>query len=256
MNFRGLASLAALVCLLATGIWGCSGSRLPFIGQPSDLQVQAAKSLKSLRVEQVAVMPFLEPPSTSLSQIAPNASATMTAELSGQLALSAEWRVVPDSQVQEALKRFGPVTPQNQREIAFELGKAVRADGVFFGIIDLYRERVGFDYAASRPAAVAFTLNFLYVPLNQVVWTGHFAKEQRALSENLFDIRSFVRYYARWVMAHEIAEQGIEEAVTDLRSRLAAPQRVKVFGKKSSYEQTVSQRQKVQNLKASATAPY
>jgi hypothetical protein len=236
---------------LSTLMAACVGSQIPIIGQHSDLQVHAVKSIRTLRVSQVAVMPLLEAPAEGATSVAPGASSSVSAELYGQILLTSEWRVTPESQVEQVLQNPPEQTLYNQQKVALNLGKAVGADGVFFGTIDTYRERIGIDYSAARPAAVGFTLNFLYVPLNQVVWTARFSKEQRALSENLFALPDFIRNYGRWVRAHEIAEQGIKEAINDLRSRLPAPEKVKVFGKNSSYQKTLSQRQQLQNLKSS-----
>jgi hypothetical protein len=232
---------------------GCVGSQLPVIGQHSDLQVHAVRSIGSLRIKQVAVLPLLEAPGRGVASVAPGASSSVSAELYGQILLTSEWRVVAQIQVDQALRGLPEQTADNQRKVALALAKAVGADGIFFGTIDTYRERVGIDYAAAKPAAVGFTLNFLYVPLNQIIWTGRFSKEQRALSENLFALPDFVRNYGRWVRAHEIAERGIREAINDLRSRLPAPEKVKIFGKGSSYQKTVSERQQLQNLKSSTT---
>jgi hypothetical protein len=230
---------------------GCVGSKIPVIGQRSDLQVHAVRSIGTLRISQVAVIPLLETPADGVASVAPGASSSVSAELYGQILLTSEWRVVAESQVEQALSNLPQQTVENQQKLAMSLGKAVGADGVFYGTIDTYRERVGIDYAASKPAAVGFTINFLYVPLNQIIWTGRFSKEQRALSENLFALPDFLRNYGRWVRAHEIADRGIKEAISDLRSRLPEPEKVQVFGKKSSYQKTLSERQQLQNTKAS-----
>jgi hypothetical protein len=250
MSWRRAFRAPAILAWTALA-WGCVGSQLPVIGQHADLQVHAVRSIKTLRIKQVAVMPLLEAPAQGVASIAPGASSSVSAELYGQILLTSEWRVVAQSQVDEALRNLPEQTVNNQQKVALALGKAVGADGVFFGTIDTYRERIGIDYAAAKPAAVGFTLNFLYVPLNQIIWTGRFSKEQRALSENLFALPDFLRNYGRWIRAHEIAERGIKEAVNDLRSRLPEPEKVKVFGKSSSYQKTLSQRQQQQNMKAS-----
>jgi hypothetical protein len=86
--------------------------------------------------------------------------------------------------------------------------------------VSRYRERVGFDYAAQTPAAVAFILNFVDENTKQVVWTAKFAREQKALSQNILDLPNFVSHGARWVRAHDIAVEGINGALDNLQSKL------------------------------------
>jgi hypothetical protein len=61
------------------------------------------------------------------------------------------------------------------------------------------------------------------------VWTAKFAKSQAALSQNLFDFANFVQRSGRWVRAHEIAQEGVKEAVADLHGDLNLAQNVKRF---------------------------
>ena len=43
---------------------------------------------------------------------------------------------------------------------------------------------------------------------------------QKALTENVFNLMSFIKSEGRWVKAHEIAQEGIQEAVADLHGKL------------------------------------
>jgi hypothetical protein len=103
---------------------------------------------------------------------------------------------------------------------AIELGHKLAADGVLYGALSRYRERVGYDYAAQTPAAVAFTLYFVDENTKQIVWTAKFAKEQQALSDNILDLPDFIQRGARWVRAHDIAAEGVQEALDNLQSKL------------------------------------
>ena len=82
----------------------------------------------------------------------------------------------------------------------------ILVDGVLYGNLERYREREGLDYAAASPASVAFVLKFVDMQTKQVVWTAKFAKAQKALSQNVFELANFVQHQARWVRAHEIAQ--------------------------------------------------
>jgi hypothetical protein len=100
------------------------------------------------------------------------------------------------------------------------LGKKLAADGVIYGSVNKYRERVGFEYSAQTPAAVAFTLNFVDEHSGQIVWTAKYAREQKALTENIFDLPHFIQNKGRWVRAHDIAQEGVNAALTNLYSKL------------------------------------
>jgi hypothetical protein len=79
---------------------------------------------------------------------------------------------------------------------------------------------VGYDYAAQTPAAVAFTLNYVDEHSKQIIWTANFAKEQKSLSDNVLDLPNFLSNGGRWVRAHDLAAQGVQEAVANLQSKV------------------------------------
>jgi len=118
------------------------------------------------------------------------------------------------------MQQLPPTNLSNLDQNAIALGKAVAADGVLYGMVEKYRERVGYDYAAQTPAAVAFTLKFLDEHSGQVVWTAKYAREQKALTENVFDLPNFISNRGRWVRAHDIAEEGVQAAISNLYSKL------------------------------------
>jgi hypothetical protein len=76
---------------------------------------------------------------------------------------------------------------------------------------------------------VSFSLKFVDMKSKQVVWTASFAKSQKALSQNLFDLANFVQRQGRWVRAHEIAMEGVQQAVADLHDNLDLSKNVKRF---------------------------
>jgi hypothetical protein len=128
--------------------------------------------------------------------------------------------VVPQDDVATAMQQVPPMTQADMDQNALALGRKLAADGVLYGTVNRYRERVGFEYAAQTPAAVAFTLQFVDEKSKQVVWTAKFAKEQRALTENVLDLPNFLANKGRWVRAHDIAAQGVQEALEDLQDKL------------------------------------
>jgi hypothetical protein len=127
---------------------------------------------------------------------------------------------VPQDDVETAMQQLPPTTQADMDQNALQLGRTVAADGVIYGAVTRYRERVGFEYAVQSPASVAFTLYFVDENTKQVVWTAKFAREQKTLSENVLDLPNFLENRARWVRAHDIAAEGLQGALDNLQSKL------------------------------------
>lgn len=246
MKLSGLARTLLAAALCAIG--GCGGlnqekpihnvslpSSLPFFGRSGDLHVQAVRSIKSVKLRRIAVMPVLESPAGDQS-VADGSGETVTAELYSQMSLAAGWEVVPETDVAVTMQKLPPPSPANLQHDAIELGRLVSADAVLYGTVDKYRERVGLDYAAQSPASVAFSLYVVDANLKQVIWSAKFDKTQKALTENVLNIVSFFKTSGRWVRAHEIAMQGVQQAVNDLHGQVNLEQSAKRF-ETGSYEE-------------------
>ena len=218
MTHRGLgirSGLCAAVLMCAS----CAPAWVPVVGKSPDVQTQAVRSIKRVRIRRIAVMPPIDAP-TPGSAVAEGASDSITAELQAKMSIDAGWQIVPESDVADALEKMPPTATEDLRQNAAELGHKVLADAVMYGRIERYKERVGSDYAAASPASVAFTLSLLDIKSGQVIWNAHFSKSQKALSENMFDVVAFVQNSGRWVRAHEIAAEGVDQAVEDLHKKL------------------------------------
>ena len=194
-----------------------------------DVKAHAVSSIKTLAINRVAVMPLIEAAPGGGEPLAPGATEAVSAELYSQVAVAGGWDPVAEQDVAAAMQKMPPTTIANVDENALKLGHDVSADGVIYGTVERYQERVGMDYSAASPAAVSFSLKFVDFKSKQVVWTAKFAKSQAALSQNLFDLANFVQRSARWVRAHEIALEGVKEAVADLHGDLNLTQNVKRF---------------------------
>jgi len=185
-----------------------------------DLQAHAVRSIKQVKIDKIAVMPVIANPGTNGDVVADGGPDAVTAELYTQAALAGGWDVLPQDDVIRAMTNLPPTTPQDLDENALKLGHALSVDGVLYGDLERYREREGLDYAAASPASVAFVLKFVDMQTKQIVWTAKFAKAQKALSQNVFELANFVQHQARWVRAHEIAQDGVAQAVTNLHGDL------------------------------------
>jgi hypothetical protein len=237
MNQRAIGSIgvvcaAALLCASCASTFDPSTwsppAWVPVVGSSHDVQVEAVRSIKTIRERRIAVMPPLEAPAAG-STVVEGASDSMTAELQAKMAVEAGWQVVPESDVADAMQKLPPTNATNIQQNATALGREVAADGVLYGEIETYKERVGSDYAADSPASVAFTLHLLDLKTGQVIWSAHFSKSQKSLSENVFDVVAFVQNSGRWVRAHEIAEEGVDQAIDNLHNKLNLQQEATPF---------------------------
>jgi len=208
-----------MLCAAALLCASCAPAWVPIVGKSPEVQVQAVRSIKTVRVREIAVMPPLDAPAPG-STVAEGASDSLTAELQAKMALEAGWQIVPESDVADAMQRMPPTSNADLKQNAIDLGHKVLADAVLYGKIETYKERVGSDYAAASPASVAFTLHLVDIKSGQVIWSARFSKSQKALTENVFDVVAFVQNSGRWVRAHEIAAEGVDQAVEDLHTKL------------------------------------
>ena len=117
----------------------------------------------------------------------------------------------------EAAAAFSELASSNptwtDRDIYVQIGKALSAEAVLGGHVYRWREREGTDYAASRPASVAFDLYLMSAGDGMIWWKARFDKSQISLSENLLDLKTFIKAKGRWMTADELAEIGLAEFV-------------------------------------------
>jgi hypothetical protein len=121
---------------------------------------------------------------------------------------------VPPREAAAAFSRLASSNPTlTDRDIYVRIGETLSAEGVLGGHVYRWREREGADYAASRPASVAFDLYLMSAGDGAILWKARFDKTQISLSENLLDIQTFVKAKGRWMTAGELAEIGLTEVV-------------------------------------------
>jgi hypothetical protein len=179
--------------------------------------------MELLAVYPVQLAPHAEPPSGAASgkdeeepeRLPADAGEAVTAQIYRVLADQATFRFVPDLAVADALPAArGEGDDLVSRAVA--LGHAVEADGVIIGRVSRFRERVGTEMGAKRPASVAFELALVDVGSGKVVWHGQFNRTQKALSSNLFDFWMFWRAGPHWFSARELAGLGVEKLFADM----------------------------------------
>ncbi len=252
MSARLPASAAAALAMLVAGgcasmissTAGTTASAVKGLVRTSNLDAHAVRSIKQVQVGRIAVMPVIANPGANGAVVAEGGTEAVTAEIYSQAAVAGGWDVVPQDDVARAMRKLPPTTLRNLDQNALKLGHDLAVDGVLYGTVERYKEREGLEYAAASPAAVTFTLKFVALKPGQVVWSGRFAKEQKALTQNVFDMFNFVEHKARWVRAHEIAQEGVQEAVTDLHDNLNFAESVKRLETGAAAGQSKSGRQR------------
>ena len=192
---------------------------MPFIGDDTGLNVHAVRSIKQVIIHKIAVMPLIDSPDQIDKELPPGSAESVTAQVYAQATVIGGWQVVPQDDVGDAMQQLPPTNAANMDSHALAIGKKLAADGVIYGSVNKYRERVGFEYSAQTPAAVTLTLNFVDEHSGQIVWTAKYAREQKALTENIL-IPHFIQNKGRWVRAHDIAQEGVNAALTNLYSKL------------------------------------
>ncbi|MBP1741290.1 MAG: hypothetical protein H6Q48_3583 [Deltaproteobacteria bacterium] len=117
----------------------------------------------------------------------------------------------------EAASAFSRLASSNptltDRDMYVQIAKALSAEGVLGGHVYRWHDREGTDFAAGHPASVAFDLYLMSAGDGAVLWKARFDKTQISLSENLFDMQTFLKAKGRWMTSAELAEIGLDEMV-------------------------------------------
>jgi hypothetical protein len=104
----------------------------------------------------------------------------------------------------------------SEQGLLVEMGKKLQADAVMNGMIYRFRQRIGTAFSVDTPASVAFGIHLIRVADGRLVWTGIFDETQHSLSENLFQLGTFVRRGGGWLTAQELATFGLHETMATL----------------------------------------
>jgi hypothetical protein len=100
-------------------------------------------------------------------------------------------------------------------EIYKRVGQLFSADAILIGYVYRWRERLGTAYGVRDAASVAFDLNLISPADGRFLWKGRFDKTQRSLSEDLFDMDTFVRSKGHWLTAEELSEIGLDDILEE-----------------------------------------
>ena len=212
------SAMALLLCSCSVTPGGASAPDAKIVQQfqSTDLSSHAVRSIRQVEVNNLAIMPIVAAVPFGGDPLAPGAADTITADIYRQA--SGTWKLVPQGAVMQAVQQTQ--SGANLDDAAIQVGQATGADAVLYGSVERYVERVGAEYAADKPASVAFSLKLLDMKSKQVVWSARFSKTQQPLGTNFFNLPTFLENKGQWVLASELASDGVEQAVGNLRSSL------------------------------------
>ncbi len=106
--------------------------------------------------------------------------------------------------------------PEDHIKTYMEMGQAFSADAVLVGYIYRWRERKGGQYSVESPASVAFDLYLISSESGDILWKGMFDKAQTPLSDNILDLKTFVKGRGKWMTSYELANIGMVEIIETL----------------------------------------
>jgi len=98
------------------------------------------------------------------------------------------------------------------------IGIRMKADYVLWGTVFHYQERKGTAYGVQQPASIALDLHLLKVQDGSLIWKAQWTQTQKSLSENLLEMKSFIKNKMRWVTVKELSSRGLMEMLKDFPS--------------------------------------
>lgn len=211
-----IALLVLSACSVTPGGASAPDTKIVEQFQSKDLTTHAVRSIRQVSVNNLAIMPIVAAVPFGGDPLAPGAADTLTADIYRQA--SGTWKLVAQGAVMQAAQQTQ--SGANLDDAAIHVGQATGADAVLYGSVERYVERVGAEYAADKPASVAFSLKLLDMKSKQVVWSAKFSKTQQPLGTNFFNLPTFLENKGQWMLASELASAGVAQACENLRSSL------------------------------------
>ncbi len=143
------------------------------------------------------------------------AEAVLNGHLADILKKYPQFKFISPDQVRDI--RSGLSEESGEREALVETGRKLEADAVLVGHIYRFKDRVGRKLSVESPASVAFDLHFLRVSDGRVLWSGHFDETQKALTDDLFKLPTFLKRDGQWITAEQMAVSGLDTVMEGFR---------------------------------------
>ncbi len=197
---------------------------------PSGVVVLHSEKPDKISIKRLAVLPFRTgspiPPdngtvichltgqSFKSGKIEADAGKNVASLFYNNLLLNRSINLIPEANVNLF---YGSVDKNLTDKYALSLGTNVgetfEADAVLMGVVLRYEERDGTSWAVNSPASAAFTAILMDVKSGEILWKVRFDKTQKALSENILDIKTFMKGGGSWQTVDQLLSIGIEEAL-------------------------------------------
>ena len=210
------------VCLF----WGVSCYKYTEIVQdkglkPSDIRrllVLPFQDISNIYGENASIRCRLCGKVFTTGHVEPTATQFLTKRLNEMLERLNSFELIPATQAQGVISSL---LQQGQKELPetdlyIKTGQALNADGVLVGYVYQFRDRDGSDYSVDLPASVTFHMDMIQVKGGQVVWSGNFNETQRSLSDDLFQLGTFIKRKGRWISVEDLAVHGLRQILKTL----------------------------------------
>ncbi|MFO8032804.1 MAG: hypothetical protein R6U22_09695 [Desulfohalobiaceae bacterium] len=96
-----------------------------------------------------------------------------------------------------------------------QVGQCLQADYLLVPHVLQWRERTGGEWGVQEPARVHIDLYLLDVQEQRLMQRFKFDEEQKALSQDLLQIKRFFGRGGKWVSAKQLAGEGMEQALQE-----------------------------------------
>jgi len=123
-----------------------------------------------------------------------------------EIAIYGKYEVVEPQAASRVLPMLGQ-TPMT------EIGRRLGVDVLVFGVVNRFQERVGGPMSVRSPASVHFEISMVDARSGRTVWYAVFDQTQKSLSDDITNLRNFMRGGGKWLTAREFADVGIAEMV-------------------------------------------
>jgi hypothetical protein len=91
------------------------------------------------------------------------------------------------------------------------IGREKGADTLMIGYLYVFRDREGGAYGVEKPAQVVFELVLIRTDTGRIVWQRSYRETQKALSEDLLQLKTFIKRKGRWISAKEMSAMALKE---------------------------------------------
>jgi len=224
IRIRSVVQVVAILCLSLFGGASCYNSTdivQDTERKPSGIRrllVLPFQDVSSIYGENVSIRCQLCGTVFTTGQVEPTATQFLTKRLNDMLDRANTFELIPATQAQGVISNLLRQSEKELPEIDLYMktGQALNADGVMVGYVYRFRDRDGTDYSVSRSASVAFHMDMIQVKEGRIVWSGNFNETQRSLSEDLFQLGTFIKRKGRWISVEDLAVYGLEQILKTL----------------------------------------